>query len=80
VFFFNFVLGPFGLRDSALRPVLSVVINFCIAGFLYWYIERRALLLRGAMYTPDRGMRIAICAYGMVLTGLIFGTALRYNF
>jgi peptidoglycan/LPS O-acetylase OafA/YrhL len=76
VFFFNFILEPFGLRESWVRNFLSALMNYGIASFLYWFIERKILEMRKQLYTMRRGITITILAYSLILTGLVFGLSL----
>jgi len=73
VFFFNLVLDPFGLRDSGIRHLLSAIMNYGIAAFLYWYVEKRVLDMREQLYTIKRGIVFTNIAYFSVAIGLIFG-------
>ncbi|MBN1472906.1 MAG: acyltransferase [Syntrophaceae bacterium] len=73
VFFFNFFLEPFGLRESWVRNFLSALMNYGIASFLYWFIERKILEMRGYLYTVRRGIGLTVLAYTLILTGLSFG-------
>jgi len=76
VFFMNLVLDPFGLRDSGIRQFCSVLMNYAIAAFLYWYIERRVLSMREQLYTIKKGIIFTIVAYFSVAIGLIYGVVL----
>lgn len=73
VFFFNLALEPFGLRDSGWRNLLSAIMNYAIAAFLYGLVERRVLSLRGKYYTAKRGLIFTVLAYISVIIGLAFG-------
>lgn len=76
VFVGRALLGPVGLRDSALRQLLSAVLDFMIAAGLYWWIERRVLALRGRLFSPRLGLAITLAAYAMVLAGIAYGWAM----
>jgi len=76
VFFFNLVLDPFGLRDSGIRQFLAVLMNYGVAAFLYWFIERKVLSMRAKIYTIKRGLVFTVLAYFLILLGLIFGVVL----
>lgn len=76
VFFFNLMLDPFGLRDSGIRQFLAALMNYGIAAFLYWYIERKVLSMRVKMYTFKRAVVFTIIAYLLILLGLVLGVAL----
>ncbi|QFY61347.1 acyltransferase [Rhizobium grahamii] len=76
VFAANAVLGPFGLKASILRHVLSAVLNLGIAAALYQWVDRRILAVRGDIFTPERG-RLAMClGYGLVSVGVVTGLVL----
>jgi len=77
VFFFNLVLDPFGLRDSGIRQFFSALMNYGIAAFLYWYIERKILAMREQLYTQKKGFVITLIAYFSVATGLTLGVFLN---
>jgi len=77
VFFFNLVLDPFGLRDSGIRQFFSALMNYGIAAFLYWFIERRVLAMRDQFYTINKGIIFMIVAYFSVAIGLIYGVVLN---
>jgi len=76
VFFFNLVLDPFGLRDSGIRQFFSALMNYGIAAFLYWYVERKILAMRDRLYTTKRGFVLTCIAYFSVVVGLTIGTIL----
>jgi peptidoglycan/LPS O-acetylase OafA/YrhL len=76
VFFFNFLLDPFELRDTFLRQVLSIIINFIIAGALYYYIERKILEHRDSFFSSKRAIIFTILPYSLIILGLIFGITL----
>jgi len=73
VFFFNLVLEPFGMRESEARNILSALMNYAIAAFLYWYIERNVLAMRQQLYSVRRGVVITILAYTSIVAGLTYG-------
>lgn len=73
VFFFNLVLEPFGMRDTLTRQILSVFMNYAIAAFLFWFIERKVLEVRSMLYTRKRGFIFTVLAYSLILIGLCFG-------
>ena len=73
VFVGNAALGPWGLRDTGSRQLLAFVLNVGIAVALYWFVDRRLLALRGAVYNPWRASAITYAGYGLVATGLFFG-------
>jgi len=77
VFFFNLVLDPFGLRDSGIRQFSSALMNYGIAAFLYWFIERKVLAMRDQFYTINKGIIFMVIAYFSVAIGLIYGIALN---
>jgi len=80
VFFFNLILDPFGLRDSGLRQLLAALMNYGIAAFLYWCIERRILKIRENLYTVKKGIIFTVMAYFLINIGLIFGVVLNPSF
>jgi len=80
VFFFNFLLEPFGLRNSPIRHISSLLMNYAIAAFLYWYLERKILAMRGRLYTIKRGVVFSIIAYMLIITGLLYGSFLSPSF
>jgi len=51
--------------------------NYGIAAFLYWYIDRRIHAVRDQLYTTKRGFVITLIAYFSVVTGLTFGLILN---
>ena len=77
VFFFNLVLEPFGLRESGIRNVLAAVMNYGIAAFLYWFIERKVLAMRGKLYSAGKGVVFTCLAYLSIVTGFTFGLILH---
>jgi peptidoglycan/LPS O-acetylase OafA/YrhL len=76
VFFFNLALEPFGLHDSWVRNLLSALMNYGVASFLYLFIDKKILEMRGELYTMKRGIAFTILAYSLVLAGLVFGLSL----
>ena len=50
--------------------------NYAIAAFLYWYIERNILEMRGKLYTIKRGVICTIIAYTSIIAGLLYGAFL----
>jgi peptidoglycan/LPS O-acetylase OafA/YrhL len=70
-------LRPFGLRDSLLSHVVSVVLNIGLAVGLYLYVERPLLDRRRQWYTPAFGRRAMVAAYSMIAAGLAFGVVFR---
>ena len=76
VFFFNLVLEPFGLRESGIRNILAAVMNYGIAAFLYWFIERKVLSMREKLYSAGRGVIFTCLAYISIVTGFTFGFVL----
>jgi len=76
VFFFHLILEPFGLRDSGVRQFLSLLMNYGIGAFLYWYIERNILKMRVKIYTLKRGVIFTVLAYFSIILGLVFGISL----
>ena len=80
VFFFNLILEPFGLRDSGTRQLLSVLMNYGVAAFLYWFIERRVLMMKDTLYTRRKGIFFTLMAYFSINSGLIFGLVLNPSF
>jgi peptidoglycan/LPS O-acetylase OafA/YrhL len=75
VFVANALTRPFGLRESALSQMLSVLINVALALALYLAIERPLLRRRAAWYTPAIGARATVAAYAMISAGLLLGAA-----
>lgn len=73
----NALLGPFGLRESGARIVLSALISLGIAAALYWWVDRRMLAMRGQMFSNARAIAVAIMAYATVLFGVVVGVAIR---
>lgn len=73
----NALLGPFGLRESGARIVLSALISLGIAAALYWWVDRRMLAMRGQMFSHARAIVVAILAYATVLFGIVVGVAIR---
>jgi peptidoglycan/LPS O-acetylase OafA/YrhL len=73
VFFFNLVLEPFGLRESGIRNVLAAVMNYGIAAFLYWFIERKVLAMREKLYSVRKGVVFTCLAYLSIIAGFTFG-------
>lgn len=71
------LLRPFGMRDSVLSHVVSVVLNIGLAVSLYLYVERPLLARRRQWYTPALGRRAMVAAYSMIAAGLAFGVAFR---
>jgi peptidoglycan/LPS O-acetylase OafA/YrhL len=80
VFFMNFVLAPFGLRDSGISDSLAAIMNYGIAAFLYWFIERRALKLRAKFYSPKAGIVFTCIAFATIVIGLAIGFALNSSY
>lgn len=76
IFFFNTFLDHFGLKESAARYILSAFMNYAIAAFLYWYIERNIIEMRGKLYTAKRGVIFTIIAYISLIAGLFYGAFL----
>ncbi|MFT5606622.1 MAG: peptidoglycan/LPS O-acetylase OafA/YrhL [Parvicella sp.] len=76
IFFFNLALEPYGLRDSNTRYFLSAVMNYAIAGVLYWYVEKRVLALRAKLFTTSRAIALCHFAYLSILSGLTLGLLL----
>ena len=77
VFFFNLVLEPFGLRESGIRNILAAVMNYGIAAFLYWFIERKVLAMREKLYSARKGVVFTCLAYLSIVTGFTFGLILQ---
>ena len=71
VFAFNYLMP--GMRDSLLRQGLAAIANVGFAILLYWFIDRKLLEVRSDWYTPTRGKWVTICAYLMVMVGLVYG-------
>jgi len=80
VFFMHFALEPLGLRGSAIDYFLAVVMNYGIAAFLYWFIEKRALKLRDPLYSHTTGIAFTCIAYATVVLGLTIGLALNASY
>lgn len=79
VYVANAALKPFGLRESAIRHVVSTLVNFAIAIGLYWCVDRRLLARRHAYYTPARGRLATAMAYGTIVVGSGFGLFKLYG-
>ena len=62
-----------GMRDSLLRQGLAAIANVGFAILLYWFIDRKLLEVRSDWYTPTRGKWVTICAYLMVMVGVVYG-------
>jgi peptidoglycan/LPS O-acetylase OafA/YrhL len=73
VFIGHALLGPIGLRDSAMRVILSTVLGISIAVGHYWFIDRGMLALRRQMFSRERGLTAARVAYLLVFGGITFG-------
>lgn len=66
-------LKPFGLRDSALAHVVSVMFSICFSYGMYRLVDRPLLKRRAGYFTPGRGRAAMIVAYGLVIVGLVVG-------
>jgi len=76
VFFFHLILEPFGMRDSGIRQLLSLLMNYGIGAFLYWYIDRNIIKIRDKVYSIKRGVIFTVIAYFLILLGFVFGIGL----
>ncbi len=76
VFVGNFLLDPFGLRDSGIRQFFAVIVNYMIAVGHYLMIDRLIKNHRNSWYTAARANIAWIVAYGMVIVGVILGLIL----
>lgn len=73
VFIGNALLGRFGLKDSPARMAFAIVLNIAIAVALYWWVDRKLLAKRGAVFTQGRGALAMLTGYGLICTGMAFG-------
>lgn len=80
VFSANFALEPFGLRGSDFGHILAILINYGLAAFLYWFIERKALSLREKLYSISVGYIFSCLAYSTIILGLTFGLVLNPSY
>ena len=80
VFSENFALEPFGLRGSDFGHILAILINYGLAAFLYWFIERKALSLREKLYSISVGYIFSCLAYSTIILGLTFGLVLNPSY
>ncbi|MDM9625778.1 acyltransferase [Rhizobium sp. S152] len=76
VFAGHALMGPFGMRDTPERQLLSALLNIGIAAALYWLVDWRILAMRNGWFTPERGRMAMWLGYGVTGTGLIVGLAL----
>jgi peptidoglycan/LPS O-acetylase OafA/YrhL len=72
------IVKPFGMEDSVVRHVLSIVISLALAALLYWQVDRRILAARPRLYTPRIGYRSMVTAYAAVILGICTGLALSF--
>jgi peptidoglycan/LPS O-acetylase OafA/YrhL len=67
------VLKPFGLRDSPVSHVLSIIFAICFSYGMYRVVDRPLLKRRSQYFTPARGRAAMILAYGLVIVVLGVG-------
>jgi peptidoglycan/LPS O-acetylase OafA/YrhL len=79
VFLVNAVFKRAGLANPFVHATLTTASSLALAGFLYWYVDRRILSRRNRMYTPQRAWIAITFAYGAVACGLFVGLIL-YRF
>jgi peptidoglycan/LPS O-acetylase OafA/YrhL len=73
IFFCNWVLAPFGLKTSMVRWVLATIVNYAIASFLYWFVDRKLAAQRNHLFTEFRGKIVICAAYTITLIGIVVG-------
>lgn len=74
VFVGNFLLSPFGLRDSPARQVLAAGVSIGFAVVLYLLVDRPLLARRQSWYRDHYGRTIRWVAYAMVGLGGAYGS------
>jgi peptidoglycan/LPS O-acetylase OafA/YrhL len=69
----NKLLESFEINLPSLHVAMFVSINLFLTACLYLLIEIRVLLLRDSLYNENRGVIAIYIAYGLMVSGLLFG-------
>jgi peptidoglycan/LPS O-acetylase OafA/YrhL len=78
-FVINALFKHFNLHAPSFKHVVTILLSLVIAGVIYWFIDKRVLLMRPKLYTEKRGELITIIAYASVIIGIVAGLFLRAN-
>jgi peptidoglycan/LPS O-acetylase OafA/YrhL len=73
IFVANALLGRFGMRGSWTATAVAVVVSIGLAAAMYWWIDRRLLANRNALFTQVRGRLAMAASYALLAAGIAFG-------
>jgi peptidoglycan/LPS O-acetylase OafA/YrhL len=67
------IFGRFGMRDSLVSELSSILIAILVASILYILVDRNVKARRAKYFSPRRGRTAAAVGYALVSIGLIVG-------
>jgi peptidoglycan/LPS O-acetylase OafA/YrhL len=70
------IFSRFGMRDSLVAQLSSILIAVLVASILYVLIDKNVKANRSKYFTPSRGKIAAAVGYALVSIGLIIGLSL----
>lgn len=77
VFVINAIYKHFNLQEPISKHLLIIALSLLVAAALYWWVDRRILVLRPSLYTPTRAKLVTKYAYASLVLGICVGFYLQ---
>lgn len=75
----NFIFKHLHIDAPLTMQIINPIVSVIFATIIYWFVDKKVLAMRSALYTPARAQAITFIAYASVFIGICGGFAMQLN-